>query len=107
MVSVPLCAPVALGVTAGALTGSRVLPRLEVSALRIVFVVILILIAAGCGLVASIGISQVMDPNAAAKVDSEKVYVALTNIDIGTRLNTNNVKLESWPKDRIPRTGRR
>jgi uncharacterized protein len=45
-VSTALAAPVALGVTAGALTGSRVLPRLETAELRIVFVVILVLIAA-------------------------------------------------------------
>jgi len=55
-VSTALAAPVALGVTAGALTGSRVLPRLEVSALRIVFVVILILIAAEMGWRAVTGI---------------------------------------------------
>jgi uncharacterized protein len=55
-VSTALAAPVALGVTAGALAGSRVLPRLEVSALRIVFVVILILIAAEMGWRAVTGI---------------------------------------------------
>jgi uncharacterized membrane protein YfcA len=55
-VSTVLAAPVALGVTAGALAGSRVLPRLEVSALRIVFVVILILIAAEMGWRAVTGI---------------------------------------------------
>jgi len=55
-VSTTLAAPVALGVTAGALTGSRVLPRLKVSALRIVFVVILILIAAEMGWRAVTGI---------------------------------------------------
>jgi len=55
-VSTTLAAPVALGVTAGALTGSRVLPLLKVSALRIVFVVILILIAAEMGWRAVTGI---------------------------------------------------
>jgi uncharacterized protein len=55
-VSTVLAAPVALGVTAGALTGSRVLPRLEVSALRIVLVAILILVAAEMGWRAVTGI---------------------------------------------------
>jgi len=55
-VSTVLAAPVALGVTAGALTGSRVLPQLEVSALRIVFVAILILVAAEMGWRAVTGI---------------------------------------------------
>lgn len=63
---------------------------------------VLIAIAAGCGLVASIGISQVMDPNAAAKVETEKIYVALAAIDIGNRLTEANVRIEAWPKDRLP-----
>jgi uncharacterized membrane protein YfcA len=48
-VSTTLAAPVALGVGAKALSGSRILPRLEFSALRNVFVAILILIAAEMG----------------------------------------------------------
>jgi uncharacterized membrane protein YfcA len=48
-VSTTIAAPVAIGVTAGALTGSRVLPHLKVEWLRMVFVVILILIALEMG----------------------------------------------------------
>ncbi len=48
-VSTVIAGPVALGVTAGALAGSRVLPYANVRALRIVFVVIMILIAAEMG----------------------------------------------------------
>jgi uncharacterized membrane protein YfcA len=44
-----IAGPVALGVTAGALLGSRVLPHANVRALRMVFVVILILIAIEMG----------------------------------------------------------
>jgi uncharacterized membrane protein YfcA len=44
-----IAAPVALGVTAGALTGSRLLPHANVRALRMGFVVILLLIAAEMG----------------------------------------------------------
>jgi len=44
-----VAAPVALGVTAGALAGSRVLPHVNVGALRILFVVILLLIAIEMG----------------------------------------------------------
>ena len=44
-----IATPVALGVTAGALAGSRVLPHLKVESLRIVFVIILLLIAAEMG----------------------------------------------------------
>lgn len=48
-VAATVAAPVALGVTAGALTGSRMLPRLPAEALRKLFVVILLLIAIEMG----------------------------------------------------------
>ena len=48
-VATTIAAPVAIGVTAGALTGSRVLPHLKVESLRIVFVIILVLIATEMG----------------------------------------------------------
>ena len=48
-VSTSVAAPVALGVTAGALLGSRILPDANVRILRLVFVVILVLIAIEMG----------------------------------------------------------
>jgi uncharacterized membrane protein YfcA len=48
-ISTVVAAPVALGVTAGALAGSRLLPHANVRALRTVFVVILLLIAIEMG----------------------------------------------------------
>jgi uncharacterized membrane protein YfcA len=48
-VSVVIAGPVALGVTLGALVGSRVLMHANVQALRMVFVVILLLIALEMG----------------------------------------------------------
>ncbi|HUN57226.1 MAG TPA: sulfite exporter TauE/SafE family protein [Candidatus Binataceae bacterium] len=48
-VAATVAAPVALGVTAGALTGSRMLPHLPSEALRKLFVVLLILIAIEMG----------------------------------------------------------
>jgi pilus assembly protein CpaB len=64
---------------------------------------ILIVIALGCGLVASIGISQVMDRGGGAgSVETEKILVALTDIDIGSKLEAQNVKLEDWPKAKVP-----
>lgn len=55
-VSTIIAAPVALGVTAGALMGARVLARANVEALRMVFVVILIMIAVEMGWRAMSGI---------------------------------------------------
>ncbi len=48
-VATVIAAPVALGVTAGALFGSRVLPHVNVQSLRIMFVAILVLIAVEMG----------------------------------------------------------
>ncbi len=55
-VATTIAAPVAVGVTVGALAGSRVLPHLKVESLRIVFVIILLLIAAEMGWRAMSGI---------------------------------------------------
>jgi uncharacterized membrane protein YfcA len=48
-VAASVAAPVALGVTAGALIGGRVLPGVNIAALRVLFVVILVLIALEMG----------------------------------------------------------
>jgi uncharacterized membrane protein YfcA len=48
-VATSVAAPVALGVTLGALAGSKVLPNANVKALRISFVVIMVLIALEMG----------------------------------------------------------
>jgi pilus assembly protein CpaB len=67
---------------------------------------ILLLLALGCGLVASIGISQVLDRrnhDAEPAVEKEPIYVALKDIKVNDPIVTDkNVKLEEWPKDRIP-----
>jgi pilus assembly protein CpaB len=65
---------------------------------------ILIFIALGCGLVASIGISQVMDGRKAGggSMEMEQILVALVDLDIGTKLTAQNVKLEEWPKNKVP-----
>jgi len=63
---------------------------------------ILIFIALGCGLVASIGISQVMNRDGGGGLEMEQILVALADIDIGSKLDAQNVKLEDWPKAKIP-----
>ncbi len=63
---------------------------------------ILIFIALGCGLVASIGISQVMTRETGVSLEMEQILVALADIDIGTKLDAQNVRLEDWPKAKIP-----
>lgn len=69
---------------------------------------ILIAIALGCGLVASIGISQVMGRSQKAevsgvqKVETTTVVVAVKDLDIGATFNQENVKVEKWPKENSP-----
>lgn len=64
---------------------------------------ILIFIALGCGLVASIGISQVMSQGGGeAKVEMDQILVAKAAIDSGKKLDANMVQFEEWPKQRIP-----
>jgi pilus assembly protein CpaB len=66
---------------------------------------ILIVIALGCGLIASIGISQVMESRVvepAVVTPTEKIYVATADIPLGQTLSPQMVKIEEWPQDKIP-----
>ena len=65
----------------------------------------LMMIALGCGLVAAIGISQVIvrgGDSDAPRVDTAKILVAMDLIDIAEELTAENVKLEEWPQALIP-----
>jgi pilus assembly protein CpaB len=65
---------------------------------------ILIFIALACGLVASIGISQVMDRSGsgAPAMEMEQILVAATDIDGAAKLDATNLKLEDWPRAKVP-----
>ena len=65
---------------------------------------LLLALAGGCGLVASIGISQVMDSNAqrGPALETAPIYVALHNINLGDPIDPTMVSLMEWPKDKIP-----
>ncbi len=66
---------------------------------------ILILIALGCGLIASIGISQVVERKLGqdgGEVETRPIYVAISEIGIGEELGPQTIKLEEWPVDKIP-----
>jgi pilus assembly protein CpaB len=66
---------------------------------------LLLALALGCGLVASIGISQVMDRNghAQAKIETVPIYVAVHNINLGDPIDAKMLSLQEWPKDKVPR----
>lgn len=67
---------------------------------------VLLVLALGCGLVASIGINQVManrGVGASADVgETTPIFVALGEISIGDPLTAEMLKLEEWPKAKVP-----
>ncbi len=65
---------------------------------------VLLAIALGCGLVASIAISQVIEGNNKnqATVETVPIYVALQNINLGDPVDDSMVSLQEWPKDKVP-----
>ncbi len=64
----------------------------------------LIVIALGCGLVASIGISKILDRGEGkpAAVETKKIYVAVRDVDISEVFDADMLKLEEWPADKVP-----
>ena len=66
--------------------------------------IILIVLALGCGLVASIGISQVLQRNQdqGPAEETAPIWIAMADIKNGDALSVQNLKLENWPKEKIP-----
>ena len=67
--------------------------------------IVLLLLALGCGLVASIGITQVIKrppQEIVIKEGMSPILVAKSDVPMGEVINPANVKLESWPKDSVP-----
>jgi pilus assembly protein CpaB len=65
----------------------------------------LLALALGCGLVASLGITQVMskrDQGGAPAGGGQTVLVAVKEVPLGNVLSAQDVKLEEWPKDKLP-----
>ncbi|MEO2046943.1 MAG: Flp pilus assembly protein CpaB [Pirellulales bacterium] len=64
---------------------------------------VLLALASGCGLIASIGISQVIDSNKrGAPEETVPIYVALQNINLGDPIDDGMLSLQEWPKGKIP-----
>jgi pilus assembly protein CpaB len=68
--------------------------------------IILLTLALGCGLIASVGINQVMANRRAAPApvlgETAPVFVAAAEIGIGDPLTPQLLKLEPWPKEKVP-----
>ncbi len=63
---------------------------------------LLLALALGCGLIASIGISQVMDHKGPSKgYETEQVYVAKHDINVNEEITEEALVLEDWPVDKV------
>jgi pilus assembly protein CpaB len=66
----------------------------------------LLVLALGCGLIASLGITQVMAKRgtepAVVAGETEPVFVAAKEISMGDALKPQMLKSEAWPKDKVP-----
>jgi len=66
---------------------------------------VLIVIALGCGLVASLAVSQLLRSRALQARQAtpmEKIFVAATDVGLGQKLDKRLLKTAEWPKDRLP-----
>lgn len=65
---------------------------------------LLLTLALGCGLVASIGISQVLDRKSKSgpAPKTEAIYIAKVDINLGDALTEELLNLEEWPADKVP-----
>ncbi len=68
--------------------------------------IVLLALALGCGVVAAVGITQVMakrDGENPAQVEMESIVVAMKDVPMGDPVSLQLVKLEEWPKDKVPK----
>jgi len=65
------------------------------------------MLALGCGIVASVGITQVMSNRATEptvlQAETEQIFVAMKDIPMGDPISAQAVQLEEWPKDKVPK----
>ena len=68
---------------------------------------VLLMLALGCGIVASVGITQVMSNRATeptvVQAETEQIFVAMKDIPMGDPVSAQAIKLEEWPKDKVPK----
>ena len=64
--------------------------------------IILLVIALGCGLIFTIGISQVLGKPDEEGIETETIYVAAANVPSYSKLTAEVVKQEEWPLDKVP-----
>jgi pilus assembly protein CpaB len=64
---------------------------------------VLLLIAVGCGVVASVAVSQVvLEQKGQPTVQTVGIILANKNISAASKLTADSLKVEQWPADRVP-----
>ncbi len=63
---------------------------------------VLLVMALGCGLIAMLGVQQILAGNKAAEAETVKVLVAIQEIPPGAPLDEQYVKFEDYPKQAVP-----
>ena len=63
---------------------------------------VLLAVAAGCGLVAMLGVQQMLSGSKQPVQTKVRILVAKTDIDPGVPLEKTNVGFKEWPKDALP-----
>ena len=67
---------------------------------------VLLVVALGCGIVAAVGVMQIMadsgNKEGAVTAEVEPLYVALEDIEMGRPIGVEVIKLEDWPKGKAP-----
>jgi len=76
------------------------MPQYEALHMRSTKTLILLLIAAGCGLIAAIGFANAMSSD--TKAETETIFVAAQAVPSYSKLNAEMVIQEEWPRDKIP-----
>lgn len=66
--------------------------------------IVLLVLALGCGLVAAMGINQVLkrDNTPTAPAESTAILVAQQEINMGDKLKPEFLRIEEWPADKVP-----
>ena len=68
-------------------------------------IIFLLMIAIGCGSIAAVAGSQIMNQKAAVAPERPmiQIVVASSDIDVAAKITAEKFRLESWPQDRMPK----